>query len=548
MNILILHHFSDSWDSELEKYNTSYLEMYDKVKDFIKHNNLDKIILPLFGSNELQNCHMELAALCLEKGIKLDVTEYNYAWSKESDPDNEIYTEDKYGITWCYGKRDNHDNKNDVVEIEKWQWDLIGNNIFVAGCFDNQCINDLETALNAIKCPYERIDGLIVGSGVEYEMQGLTQEQIVNQLEEKIERFLVDEIVSLESDYQDNNYDEVADSESYDPDMDDLFQLYPEKIKEFESTLEKIFSEYDMEELWYQRLYTGSEIINNYVNDYILEQSRNFDYYSNEEEPLMYQLKKELHDLKNNNDIFICAEEVEEDKDFFKLEESEIIEAYNNLKEIFKNYKSEDFVDDVISSDSNTILRTLSRLVLNESNINLFLNIVKIKNSYQYDPEIKYYHGTVYNKSAEDDFSQLDENYGNLNVCYVTEDKASTLFFAEEYNDSDNGIPVILECEIKSGLKLFLITPDSSNYFKFKGTEYSVAGDREDYFEDIKNEGFDGAIIIENYNNGGSDIAIFKGNNIEVKGFYYKKDDYTNLHEIENMSKIKQIKKIKQKI
>lgn len=81
-----------------------------------------------------------MADFCQNNGIELEVYEYNYAWSKEANPNGQIYTEENFNKTWCYGTRDHH-TEIDVVEIDPWRHELKNaSSVIVAGAFEDECV------------------------------------------------------------------------------------------------------------------------------------------------------------------------------------------------------------------------------------------------------------------------------------------------------------------------------------------------------------------------------------------------------------------------
>ena len=238
MNILILHHFSDYWSYGLEKLGTDFETELAKVMDYIRNEPINKIILPLFEEYQLQDCHSSLANYCGQNGIKLEVHEYNYAWSRESDHNNDIYTEENFNKTWCHGTREHHQEDMDVIEIDQWQHDLkTANKVIVAGAFEDECILDLTSALDAIEVDYEREDSLIVGAYVEYEFRGLSSEDICERMDihlTELEEKVTDKVTEIEEEF-----DEVI------CDLDDLFNFAPHFVTEIEDGVNAIYEEED---------------------------------------------------------------------------------------------------------------------------------------------------------------------------------------------------------------------------------------------------------------------------------------------------------------
>jgi hypothetical protein len=169
MNILILHHFSDYWSDGMASHKTSYEDELEKVIDYLRNEKIHKIILPLYESNVLLDCHKKLSDVCCEENIEIDIHSYGYNWKKDHV---EFCKDEDLGITWCQGQREDHGD-NDVVLIANWMHDLKGNNIIIAGSFEGECVNDLETALSSAGINYKKESTLVVGAYQKYNFRGI---------------------------------------------------------------------------------------------------------------------------------------------------------------------------------------------------------------------------------------------------------------------------------------------------------------------------------------------------------------------------------------
>ena len=99
-------------------------------------------------------------------------------------PTYESYPSDKEGVEWCFGTRDHHSHE-DVIEIPEWMVALRdeGVSVYVTGAFENECILDLQTALSELDIEYERVEGIIAGTHVDYEYFEEPQNELKSDLE-----------------------------------------------------------------------------------------------------------------------------------------------------------------------------------------------------------------------------------------------------------------------------------------------------------------------------------------------------------------------------
>lgn len=360
MNVLILHHFSDYWESGLKNFDTTFEKELAKVLDYLRNEDIDKVILPLFEQHQLEECHYPLAEFCQSNGIELEVHEYNYAWSKESDPHGKIYTEENFGITWCYGTRDHH-GENDVVEIEKWQWELVGNKVYIAGSFEDECVLDLTTALDAINTTlqekslteitthnvldlttaldtigvqYEREEGLIVGSCVEYEFRGQDPCEIQEEMQEKIDEIgeEVEEKISEAEEIFNVSISEI----------EELHEYESEFVKSVEDRLNEIYDEYEEEVKFHNFLLTHDSM---YVitDDMFAYQENSTKFQTESDKYNEHKLTKEIYQLKQE------FEEYDEYIDVGEMINENEIDSLNlmfdKLTKLYKEYESEFEVD-----------------------------------------------------------------------------------------------------------------------------------------------------------------------------------------------------------
>ncbi len=198
-NVLWMHHFHEYWSHGLENAETSFDAEMAKVMDYVKHNDLDRIIITMFEESRLQPEHYKLENYCNENGIQLDSYEYNYAWYRDEDSAKSVYQEEKFGKTWIQGTRDHH-GEEDILEIEDWHHELKtnGDKVVLGGAFANECLDDVNTVLTHLDVDYEEDQSLCVGYGVEYEFKGQSPDSLheeytdkINDLEVKIQLFVM---------------------------------------------------------------------------------------------------------------------------------------------------------------------------------------------------------------------------------------------------------------------------------------------------------------------------------------------------------------------
>jgi hypothetical protein len=172
-NILILHHFESIWSKELTKFNRDIDTEVFKVLDFLKHEEIDEVIITRFGEQDFENEHAPIINYCNQSGIRIKCYEYGYNWRKDEYTDESIYPENELNKTWCQGQRTTH-SKEDILEIHDWQKELKRNNnyVYLAGAFVDECLNDMETILETINVEFENIEGLCTGDYCEYDFQG----------------------------------------------------------------------------------------------------------------------------------------------------------------------------------------------------------------------------------------------------------------------------------------------------------------------------------------------------------------------------------------
>lgn len=571
MNVLILHHFSDYWSSGLEKYGTTFEEEMEKVLDYLEHEDIDKVILPLFEQHELEDCHYPLAEFCQSNGIELEVHEYNYAWSKESDPHGEVYTEENFNKTWCYGTREHHTDQ-DVVEIEEWQHDLKdADKVIVAGAFANECVSDLIAALEAIEVDYEEEEGLIVGTFAEYLFRGQTREEIINEITEKLQE--IENEVESKIDFINEEYDEVI------SDLEELHIFDPDFMKSIEDKINEVFEEYE-EVLENKNIREGllSGYIEEIVDNVFIEHVESSEYQDQPEEHVEKMVEMKIRKFEHSYDDFTDMNSIQ---DFILEDErtaedyfTELDSIYNELVEKYGKEEVEEIHIESLSTNTITDDYWNEYLMKNE-----LLNIEAISFLANKELEKKlegtFYHGSKWlvnqEKEVEESaFLSLDQDYGSLGAVYVSQEENVADWFVNYNKKAEVGIPVVFKFENVEVNKIFNLNEDrikeeylNKKIFKYEGISYDVNSDREYYFRELEKE-YNGVIVENNYPelNGGDDIALFdegliNDNLTEIKLFinnkwtdYMKPEEAVELYEKErkNMLEIAPKKRKKRTI
>lgn len=146
---LILHHFEPMWDKGLRAKGIrgGFEQFQDRVIEYLIDNDGEQrpLIITRLESQKLDLEHAEW----FHYYNRLLVREYAFGWSlsaRESDNDNE------------YIEGGQH---SELVLIADWMR-LLPKKVEIAGCFDGECIEDLEIALRHLEIEYHRVNELIV--------------------------------------------------------------------------------------------------------------------------------------------------------------------------------------------------------------------------------------------------------------------------------------------------------------------------------------------------------------------------------------------------
>lgn len=156
MNVLFLHHFESFWEDKLNLSGTSIEKEKIKVVSYLKSKNFKRIIITKNKNIDFEIDYLEILEHCISKGIIFDIYKYGCGTMKKSK-----YNDLNYKDTWCYGKRAYHD-ENDILLIKKWMKKLTNDHVYLGGCFEKECILDIETIFNCISVKYTKVPQLIV--------------------------------------------------------------------------------------------------------------------------------------------------------------------------------------------------------------------------------------------------------------------------------------------------------------------------------------------------------------------------------------------------
>jgi len=147
-----MHHLEPMWDASYRQFgNTCFAELCEEFVEHIEINDYDRVILVQFEDWKPQELHYLY-------GLGQLVTDsYNYAYGWTSEEAESCAEDNSNNVEFCEGGR-----HSDVVMIAEWMHELKGQDIYISGAFDGECIDDLETALDFLELPYTRIEELII--------------------------------------------------------------------------------------------------------------------------------------------------------------------------------------------------------------------------------------------------------------------------------------------------------------------------------------------------------------------------------------------------
>lgn len=507
MKILWLHHFEDYWNSSLKEFDTNFNKELLKVMNYLENEKIDKVLITRFTENKESDCHYPLISFCNFKNIRIEFKEYGYGFRN----DNNEYKKKDLGKDWIYGNREEHTEK-DILPIAEFQKELKNNEVYLGGAFENECLNDVETIMEHLNINYKKIQELCVGTYAQYSFFNTPNEKVIN--------FLIE-------------------NEVYSNNIEDEYKKDPIYILEKEKKLKDLINDADQTVLYYLQLsYENgdldiSEDSYQYVSELIESNIELADQEAPEEylENIMNNIEEDynLYAYEDFEDLIIDNPELyKEIIEALKCKIEEEIENFNNLS------NNEINIEDFKNVSSNLYSQLLDNI---NKDSDLLISIVSKKTNVSLNGT--YYHGTYFqienvNDIEENIFLELDLSCTNLNANYVTDEILDAEWFVDYHRNKNEGIPVIFEIEIDLN-KIYKINKQKENII-INGNEYSIKGNREEYFEELKEKGYNGCLIENNYNNGGHDIALFENlTPSRVKLMLNNKwTDVMDLEEVEN--------------
>ena len=148
MKVLIAHHVESMWEQALLKlHGVSSEELIQSIGEFCEANSIDKIILTRFEDWEQEDLHRYFWG-----NFNVTVHPYAYGWCQEVMEDLDYEELDDY----IEGG-----DHSEYVLIENWMHELKKEEVFLAGCFDGECIEDMEIALTHCEVPFKRVESCI---------------------------------------------------------------------------------------------------------------------------------------------------------------------------------------------------------------------------------------------------------------------------------------------------------------------------------------------------------------------------------------------------
>lgn len=170
LNTLLVHHVEGMWSHSLDRFGETVESMCYKIiihlssPEGIKINNVIFTKIDCFEEEEPE--HSQLIDYLNDRGIPYVFRDFGMAAEPECfEGESDIRLIPSTKLTSHGGDEGN------VLPIDDWQNELSEHqHVALCGAFDKECINDAEDVLNAVRgSNWSRLDGLIVGSGVEFE-------------------------------------------------------------------------------------------------------------------------------------------------------------------------------------------------------------------------------------------------------------------------------------------------------------------------------------------------------------------------------------------
>ena len=151
MSCLIIHHVESQWASAMKQRGRDFYEYLEHLHDYLRQQTeFDKVILTRMEDTQFEDCHNDFS---LDQLID-EVKDYGYGWDLDMiDVDKELEVN---GERFVEGGQ-----HSDLVWVPGWLDDL-PRKVHLCGCFDGECIEDMEIALKAAGKEVIRVEHLII--------------------------------------------------------------------------------------------------------------------------------------------------------------------------------------------------------------------------------------------------------------------------------------------------------------------------------------------------------------------------------------------------
>lgn len=168
MKVIIIHHVEPMWSEGLKSMRVNIQDYLDDIMEHLKESNYDRVILTRFEKMSIDSFREDndwfwrdyARFMDHELNCCYEVEEYGYGWDRamfDLDDSDELPVTLRHGEVICEGG-----DHSEVVVVDTWMQELLESEVHIAGCFDTECIEDLEIALSHIGIDFKRIEALII--------------------------------------------------------------------------------------------------------------------------------------------------------------------------------------------------------------------------------------------------------------------------------------------------------------------------------------------------------------------------------------------------
>jgi len=147
MKCLIIHHVESQWAPAMKQRGHSYEQYLVKLFDYLSDTSFNKVVLTRMEDTRFEDLHYVHG---LDHFVT-DVEEYGYGWEQQMIEDNLVNRED-------FVEGGQH---SEIVWVPAWLKKL-PDKVHLCGCFDGECLEDMEIALKAAGKEVIRVEHLIV--------------------------------------------------------------------------------------------------------------------------------------------------------------------------------------------------------------------------------------------------------------------------------------------------------------------------------------------------------------------------------------------------